>query len=64
MTTEGLPGGCNPADVLNKLATARGIRPPHFELVSTVKSSRAYKYCPVLALWCVYFSNNFAEKLH
>ncbi len=31
---EGMPGGCNPADVLNKLASNRGIRPPTFELVS------------------------------
>ena len=33
MSAEGMPGGCNPADALNKLATARGIRPPVFELV-------------------------------
>ena len=30
---EGLPGGCNPADVLFKLAHARGIKAPLFEQV-------------------------------
>ena len=30
----GLPGGCNPADVLFKLAHGRGIKPPVFEQVT------------------------------
>ena len=30
---EGLPGGCNPADVLFKLAHSRGIKAPIFEQV-------------------------------
>jgi len=31
---EGLPGGCNPADVLFKLAHGRGIKPPVFDQVT------------------------------
>ena len=31
---EGLPGGCNPADVLFKLAHGRGIKPPIFDQVN------------------------------
>jgi len=34
MSREGFPGGCNPADVLYKLAHNRGIKPPVFEMVS------------------------------
>ena len=33
MSREGFPGGCNPADVLYKLAHNRGIKPPVFEMV-------------------------------
>ena len=35
---EGLPGGCNPADVLFKLAHARGIKAPVFQQVGTAFS--------------------------
>ena len=31
---EGLPGGCNPADVLFKLAHGHGIKPPVFDQVT------------------------------
>lgn len=34
MSKEGFPGGCNPADVLYKLAHSRGIKPPIFEMIS------------------------------
>lgn len=34
MSREGFPGGCNPADVLYKLAHSRGIKPPVFEMIS------------------------------
>jgi len=34
MSREGFPGGCNPADVLYKLAHSRGIKPPIFEMIS------------------------------
>ena len=33
MSREGFPGGCNPADVLYKLAHSRGIKAPIFEMV-------------------------------
>jgi len=34
MSKEGFPGGCNPADVLYKLAHNKGIKPPIFEMIS------------------------------
>ena len=34
MSRDGLPGGCNPADVLYKLAHSRGIKAPIFEMVT------------------------------
>jgi len=34
MSREGFPGGCNPADVLYKLAHSKGIKPPIFEMIS------------------------------
>ena len=45
-----MPGGCNPADVLFKLAHARGIKAPVFEqvLLYTSVTIVATIYCNVI----------------
>ena len=51
---EGLPGGCNPADVLFKLAHGRGIKPPVFDQVTEQGPPHAKTFtwsCSFFEVW-------------
>ena len=56
----GLPGGCNPADVLFKLAHGRGIKPPVFEQVTEQGPPHAKTFT-----WsCSFFEGEYTSVGH
>jgi len=57
---DGLPGGCNPADVLFKLAHGRGIKPPIFDQVAEQGPPHAKTFS-----WsCSFFEGNYTSIGH
>eukprot|EP00088_Acartia_fossae_P021106 TRINITY_DN2257_c0_g1_i13.p1 TRINITY_DN2257_c0_g1~~TRINITY_DN2257_c0_g1_i13.p1 ORF type:complete len:585 (-),score=162.06 TRINITY_DN2257_c0_g1_i13:73-1797(-) len=47
----GIPAGCNPSDVLYKLAHSRGIKPPVFEMISEQGPPHARTYTWSCSFW-------------